>query len=74
MTSSNIRNSKAIDVIKALREYGLVVTIYDPLVNSEEVKEEYNFKSFNTIEEVVQKAKSLQGFDAIVLTVAHQEF
>mgnify|MGYP006361705613 FL=1 len=70
----DIRNSKAIDVIKALREYGLVVTTYDPWANSEEVKQEYNFKSLNTIDEVVQKAKSLQGFDAIVLTVAHHEF
>ena len=70
----DIRNSKAIDVIKALREYGLVVTTYDPWANSEEVKQEYNFKSFNTIDEVTQIANSLKGFDAIVLTVAHQDF
>ncbi len=70
----DIRNSKAIDVIKGLREYGLVVTTYDPWANSEEVKQEYNFKSLNTIDEVVQIANSLKGFDAIVLTVAHQDF
>lgn len=70
----DIRNSKAIDVIKGLREYGLVVTTYDPWANSEEVKQEYNFKSLNTIDEVTQIANSLKGFDAIVLTVAHQDF
>ena len=62
----DIRNSKVIDVVHALREYGAKVTIYDPWAVPEEVAAVYQLKS-------TQDAPQ-QTFDAIVLTVAHQEF
>ncbi len=62
----DVRNTRIVDVVKALREYNLEVVIYDPWANPEEVMHEYGLKT-------VQSAPSDQ-FDAIVLGVAHEEF
>ena len=62
----DVRNTKIVDVIAALTDYGIVVSIYDPWANPEEVQHEYQLK---TTKELPQ-----QKFDAIVLGVAHQEF
>ena len=62
----DIRNSKAIDVILGLEEYGLEVTTYDPWANLSEVQHEYNVSVVNEI--------SNEKYDAIVLTVSHTEF
>jgi len=62
----DVRNTKIVDVIKALQEYGIVVTIYDPLANVEEVKKEYKLETINSL--------PTEKFDAIVLGVSHKEF
>lgn len=62
----DIRNSKAIDVILGLEEYGLEVTTYDPWASLSEVQHEYNISVVNEI--------SNEKYDAIVLTVSHTEF
>ena len=62
----DVRNTKVTDVISNLKEYGLHITIYDPWANSDEVLHEYNLK----VNQILPKQK----FDAIVLTVAHNEF
>lgn len=62
----DVRNTKIVDVIAALTDYGITVTIYDPLADPDAVKKEYNLVTQNTI----PNAK----FDAIVLGVAHSDF
>lgn len=62
----DVRNTKIVDVVRALKEYGISVTIYDPLANVEEVKKEYKLGTVNTAPN--------ERFDAIVLGVAHAEF
>jgi len=62
----DVRNTKIVDVIRALADYGIEVSIYDPLANPSEVKHEYNLITTNTLPN--------QKFDAIVLGVAHKEF
>jgi len=62
----DVRNTKIVDVIRALKEYGITVTIYDPLANIAEVKKEYKLATINSLPE--------DKFDAIVLGVAHAEF
>ena len=62
----DIRNTGVIGVIKRLKEFGLDTTIYDPWANPLEVNHEYGLSSL--IEMPSKK------FDAIVLTVAHNEF
>ncbi|MDC8105131.1 nucleotide sugar dehydrogenase [Chryseobacterium sp. PTM-20240506] len=69
----DIRNSKVIDVIQGLEEYGVEVTTYDPWAKNEEVKEEYGFEIIKDIEQINGRISS-QKFDAIVLTVSHKEF
>lgn len=62
----DVRNTKIVDVVKALKEYGIVVTIFDPLANNEEVEKEYKLETISSL--------STERFDAIVLGVAHAEF
>ena len=62
----DVRNTKVVDVISHLQNYGMDTTIYDPWANSSEVQEVYQLESIQ---------KTPQGtFDAIVLAVAHKEF
>ncbi|MFN4762614.1 nucleotide sugar dehydrogenase [Gillisia sp. Q332] len=62
----DVRNTKVVDVIKNLKEYGTNVTIYDPLANPAEVKHEYGLETFKTMPN--------EKFDAVVLAVSHKEF
>lgn len=62
----DVRNTKVVDVVKELQSYGTNITIYDPLANPAEVMHEYNLETTNKLPE--------GKFDAIVLTVAHNEF
>lgn len=62
----DVRNTKVVDVIRNLQEYGTNVTVYDPLANPEEVKHEYGLETLRKLPP--------QQFDAIVLAVAHKEF
>lgn len=62
----DVRNTKVVDVIKSLKEYGVDITIYDPLANPAEVMHEYGLET--------TKNQPDSKFDAILLTVAHKEF
>ncbi|MBG6109893.1 UDP-N-acetyl-D-galactosamine dehydrogenase [Flavobacterium sp. CG_9.10] len=62
----DVRNTKIVDVIAALSDYGITVTIYDPLADPVAVYHEYKL---GTTKELPN-----QKFDAIVLGVAHSEF
>lgn len=62
----DVRNTKIVDVIAALEDYGTEVSIYDPWANAEEVKHEYGLESSKEI--------PAEKFDAIILGVAHREF
>ncbi|MFV0162214.1 nucleotide sugar dehydrogenase [Empedobacter falsenii] len=71
----DVRNTKAVDVIKALQDYSLDVTTYDPWANPTEVQHEYGINSYNSLDDVHNfTASQLHAFDAIILTVAHKEF
>ena len=62
----DVRNTKIVDVIKALEDYGIQITIFDPWANPSEVKHEYDLIT------VKEQPDSL--FDAVVLGVAHSDF
>lgn len=62
----DVRNTKIVDVIRSLEDYGAKVVTYDPWADPQEVKHEYNIDTNNTL--------TPSKFDAIVLAVAHQEF
>ncbi|MDH7446586.1 nucleotide sugar dehydrogenase [Aquimarina sp. 2201CG14-23] len=62
----DVRNTKAVDVIRNLKDFGTDITIYDPWANPDEVKHEY---AMETVTELPSSA-----YDAVVLTVAHKEY
>ena len=62
----DVRNTKIVDVIAALADYGIRVSIYDPWANPSEVQHEYALETTSIIPN--------QKFDAVVLGVAHKEF
>ncbi|ARN77779.1 UDP-N-acetyl-D-galactosamine dehydrogenase [Nonlabens spongiae] len=62
----DVRNTKVVDVVRNLEDYGIKVDIHDPLAKPDEVMHEYGLSSTMT----VPKKK----YDAIILTVSHQEF
>jgi len=62
----DIRNTKAIDVYKALKSFHMDVDVYDPWASSEEVNHEYGIETVSSIEN--------KKYDVIVHTVAHNEF
>ncbi len=62
----DVRNTKIVDVIAALNDYGISVTIYDPWVNPAEVRHEYGLETVTTLPQ--------DKFDALVLGVVHKEF
>ena len=62
----DVRNTKVVDVVRHLKEYGTNITIFDPLANPEEVKHEYGLVTTNELPE--------GKFEAVVLAVAHKEF
>ncbi|MGO3182926.1 MAG: nucleotide sugar dehydrogenase [Aequorivita sp.] len=62
----DVRNTKIVDVVQALCDYGIKVTTYDPWAKPEEVKHEYGLETVDTLKE--------GQFDAIILGVAHNEF
>ena len=62
----DVRNTKIVDVIKALESYNLKITIYDPWGNAAEVKHEYGLEMTNSF--------PTKQYDAVVLGVSHKEF
>jgi UDP-N-acetyl-D-galactosamine dehydrogenase len=62
----DVRNTKIVDVVAALVDYGITITIYDPWANPAEVKHEYGL--------VTTKMLPNQKFDSVVLGVSHNEF
>jgi len=62
----DIRNSRVIDVIQELTEFGCQVDVYDPWADKEEVKREYKI---NLIENLDKKT-----YATSIVAVAHDEF
>jgi UDP-N-acetyl-D-galactosamine dehydrogenase len=62
----DVRNTKIVDVIAALKDYGITVTIYDPWANPVEVMHEYGLETTTNLPS--------QKFEAVVLGVAHADF
>ena len=62
----DVRNTKIVDVIHSLTDFGVNVTIFDPWANPAEVKHEYNLQVTNTL--------PTNKFDTVILGVSHKEF
>ena len=62
----DLRNTRVIDIIDELQDYGANVDIYDPWVDKQEAKRELGIEP---IEKLVEGQ-----YDAIILAVAHKQF
>lgn len=62
----DLRNTRVVDIIKELCEYGIKADVYDPWVSVEEAQHEYNITSISEPEP--------SAYDAIILAVGHQQF
>jgi UDP-N-acetyl-D-galactosamine dehydrogenase len=61
----DIRNSRVIDVVRELQDFGADVHVYDPWASAHEVRHEYGLELL---------PEPTAPYDAIVLAVAHREF
>jgi UDP-N-acetyl-D-glucosamine/UDP-N-acetyl-D-galactosamine dehydrogenase len=61
----DIRNSRVIDIVKELKDFGTNVQVYDPWADYDEVYEEYGIELIDSITD---------NYDGIILTVAHDKF
>ena len=64
----DIRNSRVVDIVSELRDFGCKVHVYDPWAESDEVVEEYGFPLVDL------SALKPGSYDAVVLAVGHEKF
>jgi len=62
----DIRNTKVVDVVKELEQFGCLVDIYDPWANAGEVNHEYG--------RGIVSEYTMSDYNAVVLAVAHNKF
>lgn len=62
----DLRNTRVTDIIDEFEEYGVSVEVYDPWVNPEEAKNEYQINLVSNLEK--------RKYSGIVVAVAHQQF
>lgn len=65
----DIRNTKTVDIIDELQEFGCKLDIYDPWANQQEVEHEYGIKTLDKDVDIYAKK-----YDAIILAVSHEQF
>jgi UDP-N-acetyl-D-galactosamine dehydrogenase len=62
----DLRNTKVVDIISELQDYGVQVDCYDPWINSAEAEHEYCISPI--------AAPKAGEYDAVIMAVAHKQF
>lgn len=62
----DLRNTRVVDIIDALKDYGATVDVHDPWVDPDEARHEYGIE--------LRAQPEPQHYDAIVLAVGHDRF
>ncbi|QHA93681.1 nucleotide sugar dehydrogenase [Bacillus sp. N1-1] len=62
----DVRNTKVVDIINELEEYGVEVKVVDPAADKEDLWNEYKINPSN--------AEEINGVDAVIFAVPHEEF
>ena len=62
----DLRNTRVVDVVRELQDYGIQVDVHDPWTNADEARHEYGLDLVQTPQD--------GGYDGIVLAVAHDQF
>jgi len=62
----DLRNTKVIDVVRELGDYGVSVLVHDPMADADEARHEYGIG--------LSPLEALRGLDALILAVAHKDY
>jgi UDP-N-acetyl-D-galactosamine dehydrogenase len=62
----DVRNTKVVDIIKELKEYGIDIKVVDPLADKEDLWREYRINPCNI--------EDIKDMDALIFAVPHEEF
>lgn len=62
---ADIRNSKVVDIVRELKDFGMDVDVTDPYADSGEVVREYGFQ-------LIKSPRN--NYDAVIVAVSHQEY
>lgn len=62
----DLRNTRVIDIINELKDYGVEVLVHDPLVNPLDARQNYNIE--------LAPLKKIKNVDAVILAVAHNNY
>lgn len=62
----DVRNTRVIDIYRALQEYHVSITVYDPWASPEVVRREYGIDIVNELPQ--------EKFDTAIVAVAHRQF
>jgi UDP-N-acetyl-D-galactosamine dehydrogenase len=62
----DIRNSKVVDIIKELQDFGIAVDVWEPMGDHEDIHKEYGITTLSNAAE--------KKYDAVILAVKHTEF
>jgi UDP-N-acetyl-D-galactosamine dehydrogenase len=62
----DLRNTRVVDVLMELREYGVEVDVYDPWVDRQEAQDEYGLTPIERL--------GPASYDGLIIAVAHHEF
>jgi UDP-N-acetyl-D-galactosamine dehydrogenase len=65
----DIRNTRVVDIVSEMKEFGCQVDIFDPWADANEVKHEYNLEMKSA--DVLSK---LDNYSAVILAVSHNQF
>lgn len=62
----DIRNTRVIDIIRELKEYGIEALVHDPIADNEQAIREYEIS--------LSHLKDFQQLDAVIVAVPHEEY
>jgi UDP-N-acetyl-D-galactosamine dehydrogenase len=62
----DIRNTRVVDIVSELKDYGVNVDVFDPWADKDEVKRELSLD--------LKQEITLANYDSVILAVAHKEF
>jgi len=62
----DLRNTRVVDIVAELEDYGASVDVYDPWVSPDEAEHEYGIRPIEGLQE--------NQYDAVIVAVAHEEF
>ncbi len=62
----DLRNTRVIDIVRELEDYGLEVLVHDPLANARDARKYYGIK--------LETLRNLRNVHAVIVAVAHNEY